>query len=175
MTKTSTESTKDSFSLSGNVLLRVTDKAGSVLAEEQTHNTTCVGAAYALAAAYAGDSSFMPSGVAFVTDPSVVSSAELTWNDVKDYSSVVGFSYRPTLDGNRVIFHAKTADIPDNATIYKACLIGRSTTGGEYAVLAVVDLGEKTKPADFDLSIDWTVTFGYGSSSSKIDDELLNS
>lgn len=131
-------------------------------------NTACVAAASAIAAAYAGDISLVPCGVVFLYgDDGVVDGltldGELTWQAVIDSgvekTDVLAFSYRATVDGTKVTFHARTQGIASGKSIKAACLVGHSKDGLGYEVLAVVDLGGKKKPADFEMSIDWTVKF----------------
>lgn len=148
--------------------VRVSGFRGTSGLQLVTHNTTCAKAANALAAAYAGETSLVPRKVAFVYGDSAADAPtlnrETTWESLAEFDkSIVGFSYRPTVDENKVIFHARTQGVPDNKLLYAACLLGASTVGNEYEVLAVVDLGSKEKPADFELSLDWTVKFNSGS------------
>ena len=131
-------------------------------------NTACVAATSALASAYAGDTSLVPKYVAFLYSnerKDLAIDASTTWQSVIDsgYSiNRVDFSYRATVDDNKVTFHARTEGIPDS-TIYAACLLGKSPKSSDsFEVLAIVDLGEKQKPTDFELSIDWTVKFNSG-------------
>lgn len=140
-------------------------------------NMTMYAAADAMAAAYAGDSSLVPKHVAFLygdddTPADSFIDKSTKWADIANSfeHSVTGFSYAPTLTStgdeyarNAVVFHCRTENIPDNKKVYKACLLGKSVYGSEYSLLAVVDLGTdgayKSKPEDFELSIDWTVKF----------------
>lgn len=132
-------------------------------------NTACIAATKAMAAAYAGDTSLAPKNVAFLysTEQKDLSiNAATTWQEVLDSgydTNIVGFSYRATVDDNTVTFHARTEGIPNNVNVYAACLLGKSVDSPDsYEVLAIVDLGEKKKPDDFELAIDWTVKFNYG-------------
>jgi hypothetical protein len=88
---------------------------------------------------------------------------ELTWQAVFDSgiekTDVLAFSYRATVDGTKVTFDARTQGIETGKSVKAACLVGHSKDGTGYEVLAVVDLGDKKKPADFEMSIDWTVKF----------------
>lgn len=155
----------------GTVKGRFVSSSGGETGAFVENNTACVKASDAIAAAYAGDTSLVPRKVAFLysTQQKELSiNQETTWLDVVNsgYSmNIVNFSYRPTVDSNLVTFHAMTqGDLSGN--IYAACLLGDTRSGrdDEYEVLAIVDLGGRKKPDDFELSIDWTVKFKYGSS-----------
>lgn len=160
----------------GSVNCRLVGKTGESVEFCSKHNMTTYAAADAVAAAYAGDSAYIPKKIAFIfgDSPSVTSgyTRETTWGDVKNDNSYVitGFSYAPTLSSdddvykfNKITFHGRTEDIPDNKYVYKACLLGKGTGGADYSLLAVVDLGVdgtyKPKPQDFEMSIDWAVKF----------------
>lgn len=134
----------------------------------ETCNTACVAAAKAIAAAYAGDLSLVPCGVVFLygnegEEAGITADSALTWQDVKnsgvEMTDVLPFSYRASVDGNKVTFHARTKNIASGKVVNFACLVGRSQSGDGYEVLAIVDLGGKKKPEDFEMSIDWTVKF----------------
>lgn len=145
-----------------------------------THNFTCAASANALAAAYAGDTSLVPKAVVFIysssdTDRPTVNK-ETTWESIEEFPHVeTPFSYRASVDTNKVTFHARTQGIPADKFIHAACLVGKSQTGNEYEVLAVVDLGGKKKQEDFELSLDWTITFNERSSSDDGDEDPLES
>lgn len=134
----------------------------------EKNNTACAAAANAIAAAYAGDVSLVPCGVVFLYGAEGVVEgltldSELTWQAVIDSgvekTDVLAFSYRASVDGTKVTFHARTQGIDAGKSVKAACLVGHSKDGTGYEVLAVVDLGDKKKPADFEMSIDWTVKF----------------
>ena len=92
---------------------------------------------------------------------------------------VAKLSRRPQVDGGSVVFSAVTrssgaellysgqayssSDFVEGKTVYQVLLLGRGRCPGEWAVLARADLGRagnyRQKPADYELSVDWKITF----------------
>lgn len=170
----------DNTTASGHVVARMTSPDGRSIDVVDRSNTTTYSTADAVASAYAGDLSFIPRKVAFLYGSSGSSQTGIniskgtTWQDVIDEFGSSGiaiteFSYPATIsssddnhDGNVATFHCRTSGIPDECSVYAACLLGFDRRGN-YVLLAIVDLGTdgtyKSKPADFELSIDWAVKF----------------
>ena len=151
---------------------------------DTVHNTATYGTADAAARAYAGDLSMIPQSIVFLYDNDPDSTSmetllgngrSLVWEDVIEEfgenhtDPEIPFSYAPSIEssdtdkysGNKVVLHGVTQDVDENSVnsvyIHGACLVGKS--GQDYRLLAIVDLGSKMKPADFELSIDWAVKF----------------
>ena len=178
--------TRDCFEKAeGHVVGRFVGPDGRSTPVCDTHNATMYASADVVARAYAGDMSGIPSKIAFLygstSSPAtaVPSARNTSWADVASSFSYVEtpFSYAPTVtvsdadadtgySSNRVVFHGRTQGIDDagDVYVYAACLVG-ADSGGSPRLLAVVDLGTGTpktyrkKPDDFELSIDWAVTF----------------
>lgn len=162
----------------GHVKCEFVGRDGTTVPVYDGHNLTTFAASDAVALAYAGDSSGIPKCVAFLygtkasfgigtvnrsTKYSEIESGKSTG----DYEiSVTPFGYAATMastdaetyDHNKVVFHCRTQNIPDNNRVYALCLLGKKADS--YVLLAYVDLQSyKMKPADYELSLDWAVSF----------------
>ena len=184
---------------------------GKMMPISQRHNTLSYASADAMAAAFGGDPSFIPSKIGFVygTSDKAVSGTSNTdsgsssgssavantessisrvqnWELFKDFLEtntldvqIVNFSYSPTLkptkadySHNAVTFHAvsnsQTGGIVTENVVFgteskllQAVLLGYN--GGNYTILSRVSLnyndGYLTKPAGFEVALDWTIEF----------------
>lgn len=183
----------------------------SELPAYDTHNTLSYSAADALAAAYGGDSSYIPKYIGFIYSdnqdavlPPIsrdmnISSVKEEVESIRGNMLVVRFSRKPTISndsadgsndspyvGNTVTFHAVTRSGVDGIyfddttgdsqyagqltagkTLHRAVLLGDGSNlcdaNDRYTVLAMVDLKKngkyRQKPADYELALDWRVTF----------------
>ena len=161
---------------------------GTAVSFVDSKNTTTYAAADVVAMAYAGDSAYIPRYIAFIYGPQgssldgIDAGRATSWSSVEQACrtnnlgiSVTPFSYKPTVDAsdagsddrvynsNRVTFHGRTQNIAANNCVFKACLLGKGYDDSQYCLLALVDLGKngtyKEKPEDFELAVDWAVTF----------------